>query len=76
MPFELLFTEQAGSDLDSLKADAGLEQQHKAVCKALAFLEQNPRHPSLNTHKYSSFIGRNGEEVFEAYAQNRTPAAL
>ncbi|NNM58831.1 MAG: hypothetical protein HKM04_03360 [Legionellales bacterium] len=47
----------------------------KAVRKALAYLETNPRHPSLNTHKYSSLTGQNGEEVFEAYAENNTPAA-
>ena len=41
--------------------------------KALRYLESNPRHPSLNTHKYSSLAGINGEEVFEAYAENHTP---
>ncbi|WCR57360.1 hypothetical protein [Rickettsia asembonensis] len=34
----------------------------------------NPRHPSLNTHKYKSVKGNNGEEIFEAYAENNTPA--
>ncbi|MCC8467176.1 MAG: hypothetical protein LN589_00160 [Rickettsia endosymbiont of Eriopis connexa] len=35
----------------------------------------NPRHSSLNTHKYKSVKGNNGEEIFEAYAENNTPAA-
>jgi hypothetical protein len=35
----------------------------------------DPRHPSLNTHKYSSLQGANGEEIFEAYAENDTAAA-
>jgi hypothetical protein len=44
----------------------------KAVRKALAFLENNPRHPSLNTHKYTSMTSETGEDVFEAYAENNT----
>jgi hypothetical protein len=43
--------------------------------KALAYLETNPRHPSLKTHKYTAFTGPNGEEIFEAYAENKNPAA-
>jgi hypothetical protein len=73
--FELLFTDQADADLDSLEVDAGLVKRLKAVRKALALLETNPRHPSLNTHKFSSLKGPGGEEVFEAYAENMTPAA-
>ena len=42
---------------------------------ALTYLGSNPRHPSLQTHKYTSFTGPNGEEVFEAYAEQKTPAA-
>ena len=75
MTFELLFTDQADADLDSLEADAGLAKRLKAVRKALALLETNPRHPGLNTHKFSSLKGPGGEEVFEAYAENKTPAA-
>jgi len=30
---------------------------------------------SLHTHKYDSISGPDGEEVFEAYAENKTPAA-
>jgi len=73
--FELLFTDQADADLDSLEADAGLAKRLKAVRKALALLETNPRHPGLHTHKFSSLKGPGGEEVFEAYAENKTPAA-
>lgn len=75
MTFELLFTDQADADLESLEANASLAKRLKAVRKALALLETNPRHPGLNTHKFSSLKGPGGEEVFEAYAENRTPAA-
>ena len=47
----------------------------KAVRKALFLLETNPRHPGLNTHKFSSLTGPRGEEIFEAYAENNTPGA-
>jgi hypothetical protein len=73
--FELLFTDQADADLTALEADAGLAKRLKAVRKALGLLETNPRHPGLNTHKFSSLKGPSGEEVFEAYAENKTPAA-
>lgn len=75
MPFELLFTERASSQLDALESDDGLAKRLKAVRKALGILETNPRHPGLNTHKFVSIKGPGGEEVFEAYAENKTPAA-
>ncbi|HEY8191983.1 MAG TPA: hypothetical protein VIG74_06125 [Alphaproteobacteria bacterium] len=75
MTFSLKFTPQAESNLDALEADKSLFKRLKAVRKTLGYLETNPRHPSLNTHKYSALIGPNGEEIFEAYAENKTPAA-
>jgi hypothetical protein len=75
MTFTLKFTFQAEEDLESLKADKALLKRLKAVHKALGYLETNPRHLGLNTHKYSAITGPNGEEIFEAYAENKTPAA-
>jgi len=73
--FELLFTKQASRELDLLEKKSNLQKRLKAVRKSLAYLQTNPRHPSLNTHKYTSITGPNGEEIFEAYAENKTPAA-
>jgi hypothetical protein len=73
--FELFFTDQANADLNQLEKDKSKAKRLKAVRKTLAFLETNPRHPSLNTHKYSAIYGMNGEEIFEVYAENKTPAA-
>lgn len=73
--FRLTFTTEAESQLEKLEKNNSLKKRHKAVLKALAYLETNPKHPSLNTHKYSSLKGGNGEEIFEAYAENNTPAA-
>ena len=75
MAFELLFTERAAGQLDALESDDGLAKRLKAVKKALGMLEANPRHPGLNTHKFVSLKGPGGEEVFEAYAENKTPVA-
>lgn len=73
--FKLLFTKQAREDLDKLNRDRGLLKRLKSVNKTLAYLETNPKHQSLHTHKYSAIKGLNGEEIFEAYAENHTPAA-
>ncbi|MCK5379138.1 MAG: hypothetical protein KAJ78_07020 [Acidobacteria bacterium] len=75
MHFKLLFTTEANENMTALEEDAGLKKRLKAVRKALAFLESDPRHPSLNTHKFSSLTGPDGQEVFEAYAESKTPAA-
>ena len=49
----------------------------KQVVKCLTLLEQNPRHPGLNTHEFTSIEHpyQKGEKVFEAYVQQRTPGA-
>lgn len=73
--FKLQFTDTAKTQLDILRKNESLKKRAKAVLKTLAYLETNPRHPSLNTHKYTAIIGHDGEEIFEAYAENNTPAA-
>jgi hypothetical protein len=73
--FVLNFTESAKESLGELKRSAHLDKRFKAVSKALKFLQDNPRHPSLRTHEYHSFKGPNGEKIFEAYAEQDTPAA-
>lgn len=75
MSFKLEFTDEATAQFKSLEKDKGLAKRFKAVRKALAYLEANPRHPALNTHKYSSLQGPNGADLFEAYAENKTPGA-
>ena len=47
----------------------------KQIAKTVRFLRENPRHPSLHSHEYDSITGMRGERVWEAYAQNKTPAA-
>ena len=73
--FELILTLQADSDLLEIENDPSKKTILKAVRKTLGFMETNLRHPSLNTHEFSSLQGPNGEKVFEAYVQQKTPAA-
>ncbi len=75
MSFELFFTERADLDLTKLEKSRGLQKRLKAVRKALGYLEQNPRHPALNTHEFTSLSKQYGIKIYEAYAENNTPAA-
>lgn len=73
--FQMRLTQEAQDQYEYLKKDKGLFKRHKAVQKTLQFLKHNPRHPSLQTHKFTSLKGPKGEEVFESYAEQDTPAA-
>jgi len=73
---ELRFTPEAQRNLKELEASRARQGLFKQVRKTLGLLETNLRHPSLSTHLYHSLHGPNGEEIFEAYVQNRTPGAF
>lgn len=75
MMYFLSFTFEAKENLKELKSSAHLEKRFKAVSKALKYLAEDLRHPSLQTHQYLSLFGPEGEKVFEAYAEQDTPAA-
>jgi len=73
--FDIFLTDEARRQLQRLKTDRGLLQRYKAVVKAIRFLAANPRHPGLQTHEFISLRGHRGEKIFEAYAEQNTPAA-
>lgn len=73
--FELYWTDEAKAIYNGLKNNPSEKIRYKAVKKTLQFLSKNPRHPGLQTHPFFSLEGPNGEKVFEAYAQQKTPAA-
>jgi len=75
MKFNLNFTPTAKQSLKDLKESPSFEKRFKAVKKSLGFLHENPRHKSLQTHQYYSIKGPKGEKIFEAYAEQNTPAA-
>jgi hypothetical protein len=75
MSFKILFTEEAVANLENLERTLSKKKQLKAVLKCLGYLENNPKHPSLNTHEYNSLSCQFGIKIFEAYAENKTPQA-
>lgn len=75
MLFKVLLSEEASFDLAKLESNKTYAKRLKAVRKALAFLEKDPKHPGLKTHKYHGLSQGSVNEVFEAYAENKTPGA-
>ena len=73
MEFRLEFSTEARDSLLLLSKTAS--KKYRKVQKILGLMETNLRHPSLKTHKYDSLCGPNGEEIFEAYVENRTSGA-
>jgi hypothetical protein len=74
--FKLLFTREAQAALVNLGKNPNAAKRLRAVRKTLGLLESNSRHPNLQTHEYSKLSGPQGEKVFEAYAENKTPVAF
>lgn len=73
--FGIKYTEKAKEQLIVLRDGKSLQKRFKAVVKAIKYLQNNPRHPSLNTHEFYSLKGFSDKRIFEAYAENHTPAA-
>ena len=73
--FDIDFSDLAEEQLLSLIHDRSKKSVAKSVIKSLEFMRTNLKHPSLHTHKYDDMEGPKGEEVFESYAQNKTPGA-
>jgi len=73
---ELRFTPAAREALAAIERDRAAVALLRQVRKTLGLLETNLRHPSLQTHKFTSFKAPGGADVFEAYVQQNTPAAF
>ena len=73
--FKVVLEHELEVEFDEFIKNPGNKKVAKAVVKALGYMRENIRHPSLHTHKYDNYVGPNGEEVFESYAQNKTPGA-
>ena len=72
---ELRYTPTADEQLSNLESARALKGVLKQIRKTLGYLETNLRAKSLQTHKFESLTRRYKREVFEAYAQQDTPAA-
>ena len=71
-PFTLLYAAEAQRVIRDLATKAQCADKLKKVRKALRLLqEMGPTYPGLNSHRYSSVKGPNGEEVWESYVENR-----
>ncbi|NNN06228.1 MAG: hypothetical protein HKL90_10045 [Elusimicrobia bacterium] len=73
--FEIVYTLRASKQRRALEYDPNKARVWKAARKTLAMMEANLRHPGLRTHKFHGQKGPQGQDVFEAYAQNHTPGA-
>ncbi len=74
MEFQLQYSTKARDVLSNLKHID--PKKHKKALKTLGLMQTNLRHPSLKSHKYLSLSGPKGEEIFEAYIENKTSAAF
>lgn len=70
--FKLIISNEAQKQLKALESD---QRKLKKVRKCLAWIETNPKHPSLNSHKYSARKSAHGADLIESYVENKTPAA-
>lgn len=75
MKFKIKFTKEADKLMDGLEKNRSKNGLLKQVKKVLAYMEVNLKHPSLNTHKFDDLASPFGGDVFESYAQNKTPGA-
>lgn len=74
-PYKLRFTQEAQKIVSDLGRPA-YEAKLKKLKKALRLLRDvGPARPGLNSHKYQSLTGPDGEDVWESYVENRTPSA-
>lgn len=75
MSFNLDISDDASATIDGLERSD--EKKWKKVVKALQFLEQDPKYPSLHSKKFKGMEGQgpNGEDYWESYVENKTPAA-
>ena len=72
MVFQLIFTDEARSQLRDLETD---ERKLKKVQNCLARIQLDPKHPGLNSHKYTAIKGKDGQDIWESYVENNTPSA-
>ena len=73
-PFKIVFSKLAEKQYSALDTPATIKK-FKKVRRTIGRIQSNPRHPGLNSHKYSSLSGANGEEVWDSYVENNTPSA-
>ncbi|WP_449420187.1 hypothetical protein [Phormidium nigroviride] len=74
MKFRLQFSTEAKQYLANLQEHDF--KKYNKVRKTLGLMANNLRHPGLNSHKFEALSGPDGEDIFEAYVENKTPGAF
>lgn len=69
----IVYEVEAARSLEWLKCKA--PKKYSKVCQKLMLLQDNQRHPSLQTHKFKSVSGPTGEQMFEAYVEMTAKAS-
>jgi len=72
---KIRFTPTADTQLTALEKTRSQAALLKQVSETLGYLETDLHYPGFQTHEFTSLSGANGEKIFEAYAQNKTPGA-
>lgn len=73
MSIRLSFTLDARDQIQALKrSNPG---KHKKIVKCLAWLESQPKHPGLHSHRYEDLDQAFGQKIWQSYVENRTPGA-
>ncbi len=73
MPFRIDFARSAAQQLGEIEIIH--PNKHRKVVKCIGLLENNPRHPGLNSHRYNDYDQVFDEKIWESYVENRTPGA-
>jgi hypothetical protein len=70
-------TALVGRKRSSRKKSSRAEGLFKQVSKCVRLLQENPRHPGLQTHEFESMPNpfQKDQKVFEAYVQQKSPGA-
>ena len=74
--YKLKFSTRAEAQYQTLaNGGAATAAKLKKVQRALALLQQGPRHPGLHSHQYENFPGAPKAKVCDSYVENKTPSA-
>jgi len=71
--FRLEFSPEA--DRVRAKLESSSPARYRKLGRVLFLMSTNLKHNSLETHKFDSEVGPNGEQLWVAYVENNTPNA-
>ena len=75
MTYKIEIADSAYEDLEKIKKSHKAEVLRNKIKDKVKLLQDDPRHNSLNSHKYLSLSKRYGVKIFGIYIENKTPGA-